>query len=227
MEGAEQAARLAAEENPVTLPVVPEVAESAAVIAENVDQTLPVCITQLTPDECAKIEALAQACDPPLEHAVIELMCMLPQFSSNLERDTYQIVPLARIHDTPEGLRRNTKFERKYEGWGPALPPHNLQLKQFSEESYGTALYVDTKTGEGIVFKEYHVIVPYERDVKWEHLVGERMQIEELLQEWIDCFWNGTLLLSGGGAVWEEGPRSIARRRMVRVKSRNLSLIEN
>lgn len=65
------------------------------------------------------------------------------------------------------------------------------------------------------MFKEYHVIDPYERDVKWDHLIGERMQIEELLQEWIDCFLNGTFLPGGGGAVWKEGLRSIAYRRMV------------
>ena len=205
----------AVETEPVLPPVMPEPAQE---IADDVDQTPPVCITQVTPNQCAEIETLAQTCDPPLDRTVVELMCLLPQFSSKCEREGYQIASLARIHNTIEGLRRDPKNERKYEGWGPKMPPHVLQLADFSQESYGTALYVDTRTGEGLVIKEYNVIDPHTHDPKWEDLVFERKPIEELLQDWIDGFLTGTFIPAGRGAVFEEGPRYIAHRRMVRVK---------
>lgn len=208
-------AERSAETEPVLPPVVPEPAQE---IADDVDQTPPVCIIQVTPNQCVEIEALAQTCDPPLDRTVVELMCLLPQFSSRLEREGYQIASLARIHDTIAGLRQDPKNERKYEGWGPKMPPHILQLTDFSGESYGTALYVDTRTGEGLVIKEYNVIDPNARDPKWEDLVFERKPIEGLLQDWIDGFLTGTFIPAGRGAVFEEGPRYIADRRMVRVK---------
>ena len=208
-------AEKAAETEPVPPPIIPEHTQE---IAEAAYQTPPVCITQVTPNQCAEIEALAQTCDPPLNRAVVELMCLLPQFSSKLEREGYQIASLARIHDTVDGLRQDPKNERNYESWGPKMPPHVLQLTDFSQESYGTALYVDTRTGEGLVIKEYNLIDPHTRDPKWEDLVFERKPIEELLQEWIDGFLTGTFIPAGRGAVFEEGPRYIAHRRMVSGK---------
>ena len=54
---------------------------------EEMDPIPAVCITQMTPNQCAKVEELAQACDPPLDRSVVELICLLPQFSAQNEHE--------------------------------------------------------------------------------------------------------------------------------------------
>lgn len=218
---AQESTNLALIPDPTPKPVEPQpaVKEEVSENIEEVDPMPAVCITQLTPDQCVKVEALALACDPPLDRAVVELMCMLPQFSAHNAHETYQIVPFGQLLNPVRDLEDKTNPERKSGGWGPKVPPHVCQLTEWMEGNYGKALFVDTKTGEGIVFKDYRLIDHEERDPKWEHLVGDKKPIEELLQEWIDEFLEGKFMPSGGETVHEEGPRYIVDILMVRLSS--------
>ena len=194
---------------PVREPVV-------ALSSTETNSTPTLCITQYSRDQCAKMQSLAQACDPPLDRAVVELMCMLPRFSAPNEHETYQIVSFGQIFDPLIDLEKNTFNERRFDGWGPAIPSHVVQLTDFVDGRWGRALYLDTKTGEGIIFKEYEVKNYEDRDPQWQDLVGERKPAEELLQGWIDDFLEGKFMPSGGSeTVHEEGPRYIVEILMV------------
>ena len=87
---------------------------ASEIAAEDV-QIPPVCITQLTQDECLNIENMAQVCDPPLERAVVKIISTLAQLLSKLEQKSYQIDLLAQIHDTVNGPERDAKSERKHQ----------------------------------------------------------------------------------------------------------------
>lgn len=167
-----------------------------------------ICITQLTPAQCSKVEKLALTTDPPLDRAVVELICSLPYFSGTGHRETYQVAAFGNVFDPVRELEDDLNRERRLDGWGSKIPSHILQLTAW-DGNYGRALFVDTKTWEGTILKDYQLTDPDERDPKWEHLVGDRKSIEEILQGWIDNFLEGRWIPSGGEMVHEEGPRRV------------------
>lgn len=229
IEKAEWAEKLAEIQNPAPKLVEPQpvAQEPASEGTEDVDQMPAVCLTQLTPAQCAKIETMAKSCNPPLDRAVVELMCILPQFSAQNEHESYQVAPVGQLLNPVKNLEHKTNPERRFDHWGPKIPPHVLQLTEWVEGHYGIALFVDTKTGEGIVFKEYILSDAEESDPKWEHLVGDRKPIEELLQEWIDKFLMGKFMPSEGVRVHQEGPRRIVNILMVSTLFCCLSLFDD
>jgi hypothetical protein len=214
--------KLALMPEPTPQPAEPEpiIQEAPPEAIAEADLTPTICTTQLTPEQCATVEALAQTCDPPLDRAVLELMCMLPQISMQHEHETYNIVPFGQLINPVRDLERKTNLERKFDGWGLKIPPHILQLTEWDDRRSGRWLAVDTKTGEGIVFKEYALSDPEERDPNWENLLGDRKPIEELLQEWIDKFLERSFMPSGvSDSVHEEGPRCVVNILMVCASS--------
>ncbi|RDW87247.1 hypothetical protein BP5796_02941 [Coleophoma crateriformis] len=162
-----------------------------------------ICLTQLTPQQCARIEEAAKACNPPLKRGVVELMCMLPHFTSKYGARDLQIIPQGRLvqpfHDFPEVGRG------VYKG-GPIIPPQMLQLTSWVSPNYGFALFVDTDTGEGLQLQRFS---PYEKDVLCAEFDGQRRPIEELLQEWIDCFLKMKIVPSGGEDLMSDEFRSM------------------
>ncbi|KAH7323542.1 hypothetical protein BKA65DRAFT_70757 [Rhexocercosporidium sp. MPI-PUGE-AT-0058] len=180
-----------------------------------------VCITRLTPAECSKIERLAQLKDPRLEQAVVELICLLPYLAGPRHRETYQIAAFGNILDPFRELECEPNQSRKLNGWGPNIPSHVLQLTAW-DGNYGRALFVDTKTWEGVILEDYQLRDPDERDPKWEYLVGDRKPIGDVLQQWIKNFMDGKWMPSGGDMVHEDGPRRVVNILMDNLKHKSL-----
>lgn len=115
------------------------------------------CLTQLSTDECIKIQEAAKLCNPPVDRAVVELMCILPYFSdkNGWYRD-HQVSSSAQLVSPPQILEKGEKagtLERLL-FYGPTLPSEMLQLTDFCGAWCGFALFLDTKTGEGVDFKD-------------------------------------------------------------------------
>ncbi|RDW73545.1 hypothetical protein BP6252_07452 [Coleophoma cylindrospora] len=162
-----------------------------------------ICLTQLTPQQCARIEEAAKTCNPPLRRGVVELMCMLPHFTSKYGARDFQIVPQGKLvqpfHDFFE-------VDREVYKGGPIIPPQMLQLTSWVSPNYGLALFVDTDTGEGLQLQRFS---PYEKGVLCTEFDGQRRPIEELLQEWIDYFLEMKIVPSGGEDLMSDEFRSM------------------
>ena len=170
-------------------------------------QTPVVCLTQMSPEQCAKLESIAKTCVPPVDRAVVELMCILPYFTSNSGQNRhldYQVAPQARLVGYPDISYSNSTLDRLL-NYGPTLPPQMLQLTSWTSAWYGTALFVDLRTGEGIELKDYE---PLEGGLcnKFE---GRRMSIEDALAEWIDNFLTMKWIPGGGDDILSEEWRSM------------------
>lgn len=115
------------------------------------------CITQLTPEECIKIQEAAKCCDPPLDRAVVELMCILPYFSDGYGGCRDHLVSASAQLVSPPGIIETGEKAGSLERllfYGPTLPSEMLQLTDFWGAWCGFVLFLDTKTGEGVDFKD-------------------------------------------------------------------------
>jgi hypothetical protein len=64
------------------------------------------------------------------------------------------------------------------------MPPQMLHLTSLTSAWYGTALFIDTRTGQGVELKDYEPL----SGGLCERFEGRRTPIEELLREWVDSF---------------------------------------
>jgi hypothetical protein len=162
-----------------------------------------ICLTQLTREQCTKIEEAAATFDPPLDRGVVELMCMLPHFTSKYGVHDLQVIPMGRMEqpfDSYPTLDRGV-----YRG-GPIIPPHMLKLTFWVAPGYPTAFFIDTKTGEGLELQHFS---PEGQGVRCTEFEGPRRPIEELLQEWIDLSLSIKLVPSGNENILSDGFRSM------------------
>jgi hypothetical protein len=139
---------------------------------------LKMCISQMTPDECANIYRSLKEADPPVEEAVADLICSLPYVSCNDE--CFKIAPCTMMPDPTS--------ERALFLGGPVLPPHLMRLTDWWGGDSGILILVDVLSGEAIELKDYkpnwdegdpcgQVMTEYN---------GPRTLVEDLLREWID-----------------------------------------
>ncbi|KAE8454635.1 hypothetical protein EG329_000258 [Mollisiaceae sp. DMI_Dod_QoI] len=170
---------------------------------EELKELPAICLTQLTPDQCTHIEEAAKSCDPPLDRGVVELMCMLPQFASKYGICDIQIMPQGKLIQPLDGF---PELDRGIYYGGPRLPPHMVQLTWWTSPGYGIALFVDTRTGEGLQLRDFGLD---DKGVVCTELEGPRRPIEELLQEWIDLFLEMRLVPSGAEDVMSDEFRSM------------------
>lgn len=177
--------------------------------AEELTEVPDMCLTQLTPEQCARIEEAAKACNPPLDRGVVELMCMLPRFTAKYRNTDLQVAPLAKLVQQNFNWLSDDgpKIERGIWRSGPIIPPHMHQLTTWvSSGNYGIALFVDTKTGEGIQLKSFGPLDSNVVCTEWE---GPRRPIEELLQEWIDLLLAAKLVPSASENILSDEFRSM------------------
>lgn len=160
------------------------------------------CLTQLTPEQCSRIEEASQWWNPPLDRGVVELMCMLPHFTSKYGAHDLQVIPMGKMDPAFDSLERGV-----YRG-GPTIPPHMLKLTSWVSSRYGTAYFIDTKTGEALELQHFS---PEGKGALCTKFEGPRRPIEELLQEWIDLSLTLKLVPSGNEDILSEKSRSMVR----------------
>lgn len=171
--------------------------------------TTKVCLTQMSSNDCALVEAMAQKCDPPLDPAVIELICILPYAS--IKSEDFKIVPDTIMVRKPNVLN-DAKLDRALFSYGPTIPPQMMQLTEWWGGDSGIALFIDTRTGDGVILNEYE---PRSGGAEETHGVrcrkfdGLKRPIEELLKEWINNFLTMKWIYYGGTNIVDEGVRSI------------------
>jgi hypothetical protein len=166
-----------------------------------------VCLTQLTPEQCNRIEEIAKACNPPVDRAVVELMCILPYFSTSAKYggDRYQVAPQANLTQLPEKF---DKIDRGVYPGGPTIPPHMLKLTNWPSRigGLGTALFVDTRTGESVELKDFDDNAIGAMCKTFE---GPRRPVEDHLKEWIDNLLTMKWIPSGGDDIATDEWRSM------------------
>ncbi|KUJ09457.1 uncharacterized protein LY89DRAFT_724443 [Mollisia scopiformis] len=170
---------------------------------EDLKETPAICLTQLTPEQCSRIEEAAKNCNPPLDRGVVELMCMLPHFISRNGNYDLQVVPMGRLEQPLDDF---PKIDRGVYCGGPTIPPNMLKLTYKVSPTYGISLFVDTKTGEGLQLDRWG---PAEQGVMCTEFEGLRRPIEGLLQEWIDLFLKMKLVPTGGEGIMSDQFRSM------------------
>jgi hypothetical protein len=166
-----------------------------------------VCLTQLTPEQCNRIEEMAKACNPPLDRAVVELMCILPYFSTSAKYggDRYQVAPQANLTRLPEKL---DTIDRGFYPGGPTIPPHMLRLTNWPGRigGLGTALFVDIRSGETLELRDFEDNASGEVCKTFE---GPRRPVEDHLKEWIDNLLTMKWIPSGGDDIATDEWRSM------------------
>ena len=75
--------------------------------------------------------------------------------------ETYKIAPSTLLFAGHQGLESLFALDRNIFYGGPIFPLHLVRLTQMESGLYGTALFVDTKTGTGIELKEYGGRCPF------------------------------------------------------------------
>jgi hypothetical protein len=150
---------------------------------------------------------MAKECNPPLYRAVVELMCVLPYFSTSAKYggDRYQIAPQANLTQQPQKL--DTIDRGLYPG-GPTIPPHMLRLTNWPGRigGLGPALFVDTRTGETVELKDFD---DNASGAVCKTFEGPRRPIEDHLKEWIDNFLTLKWIPSGGDDIATDEWRSM------------------
>lgn len=177
--------------------------ETPSKVEEVLDELPAMCLTQFTPEQCIHFQEVAAACDPPLDRGVVELMCMLPYFTSKYCVCDQQVVPGGRFE---QPFHDSLEIDRLVYPGGPTIPPNMLKLTWWLSTNWGIALFVDTKTGEGIQMRDFR---PEDKGVVCTEFEGYRRPIEELLQEWIDYYLAMKLVPSGREGILSEEFRSM------------------
>jgi hypothetical protein len=159
------------------------------------------CISQMNPEECARLYRELKEADPPVEEAVADLICSLPYVSCNDE--CYKIAPCT--------MMPGPTSERDLFLGGPILPPHMMRLTDWWGGDSGMLILVDVLSGETTELKDYEPFcddgTPHGQIMT--EYNGAKKPVEDLLHEWIDNYLSANWIPDGSMDVIQSEWRSM------------------
>jgi hypothetical protein len=193
-------------------PVEPEYPTNKLPTEESEDMIneLPdICLTQLTPSQCAQLKEAASKRLPPLSPAVVELACIMPYFTKGDDHEALLIAPYTNLSQPFQNIN---SIDRGVDKNGSTIPPGIFQLTENFAPGYRTTVYLDTNTGETFELQIDKVkAVADEAGQLSTALEGPRRPVVDLLQEWIDNFLTLKWIFAGDSTIFKVESRSKVR----------------